>query len=598
VARKSMGAGALALAAAQCWGQAATPPTVLSPGEAPGVQVRAAPEEPPIQATPPTPPGAGTEANGQVLQAWQEQTGQAVWVKEDGQLEFHGATSLDVYGNSVNVPSGNPALSSLREGNKARGIFQGDIRTTSPEGDVTYLQGVVTSTNDRGVQSRYATQVNTLQVGRAGVGYQLAFGDVVAGFSNLSSNLGLRGALLTKEIGAFTLTGFAGTVADSWESLSNTTALDGLPPRSRYLRDVYGAKGDYRYSAETNLYATLQAYRDRTSSAPVLPGLAAMDGKVFTFGGKQQVAQGQWSAEAGKSQRTDLTTGNESDGRALTLDGSYRWTSLGVRAGFHDLSAAYASLAQTVAPGVREFYVGGDWSATPQLNLSMDVRHAITRLLGGPGFPEFRNDLDTFNTRVSYSVLSLPGLMLSLSDTRSKGEDSALNQTRNEQQQASAAYGMGMWNGQLSIGTGESSNSASALANSTSRQWQASIGRTFSDVSVEVAPAWTVSTQLFTSSQIQKFAAGEVRSRSIGLNVSMISSRWGNLAALLQRQKTTQVLAAAPGLSTSSFTLDWTRQFTPQWTGKAYARVNHRNHGDFALQADERVIGVQGAYQW
>ncbi len=593
---------AIALAASQCWGQAATPPTVQG-GEPAGVQIRAEPQEPPpIQATPPAPPGPGAEANSQVLQTWQEQTGQAVWVNDNGQVEFHGATSVDAYGNSVSSPSGNPALSGLRDGNKARGIFQGDIRSTSPEGDVTYVQGVLSSTNDRGVQSRYATQVNSLQVGRAGPGYQIAFGDVVAAFSNLSSSLGLRGGLVAREMDAFTFTAYAGTVADSWEALANSAALDGLAPRTRYLRDVYGAKLDYRLSTQTSLFATAQGYNDRMSSTTLFPGSPAYDGSVLTFGGKQQATQGQWAAEAGHSRRRDANTNIDASGNALALDGSYRWTAFGVRAGFHDLGANYASLAQTVAPGVREWYVGGDWNLTAFLNVGVDLRHSLSRLAPSAGFAGTSNELDTVNTRVSYSVESLPGLMFSLSDTRNKGEDNAGTSLRNNQTQLSAAYGSGAWNGQLTVGKGESSNSASALASSQTRSVQASVGRSFSDAigAAGMAPAWTVATQLFASAQEQDLAATAttLKNRIIGLNGSLQSQRYGNWSAVLQTQKTTQPAVGAAGLTTRSLILDWSKSFTQQWTAKAYARINRRNHGDFLLQVDERVVGVQGSYQW
>ncbi|MES2975146.1 MAG: hypothetical protein V4757_16140 [Pseudomonadota bacterium] len=592
----------LALAASQAMAQVATPPAVLAPVEGQGVQIRAseAQDPPPIQATPPAPPGPGAEANSQVLQTWQEQTGQAVWIKENGTVEFHGASSLDIYSNDVKNPAGNPALTGVRDGNMARGVFQGDIRTTSPEGDVTYVQGVLTSTNDRGVQSRYATQVNTLQVGRAGPGYQIAFGDVVAGFSGLSSNLGLRGALIAKEIDAFTVTAFAGTVADSWEALANASSLDGLAPRTRYLRDVHGAKADYRLSAQTTLFATLQGYSDRMGSVVLPAGTPAFSGSAFTVGGRQQALQGQWAAEAGHSRRRDLNANTDTSGHAFTLDGSYRWTAWGVRAGFHDLSPTWASLAQTVAPGVREYYAGADWSVMPQLNVGVDLRHSVSRIPGGIGFAAQSNGLDTLTTRLSYSVESLPGLMLSLSDTRNKGDDAAGNTTRNDQSQLSVAYGMGAWSGQVSIGRGESSNSLSPAASSESRTWQANVGRAFSAEARETQPAWTLFTQVFASGQDQDLTATgrTTGNRVVGANLSMQSQRLGTFSAALQAQRTTQPLPGAPRLSTRSLTLDWNRAITQQWSAKAYARVNRRNHGDPLLQVDERVIGVQGAYQW
>lgn len=243
-------ATALSLAISQAWAQTPAQPSA----------------EPPPAASSSMPPEPG--ANAQVLQNWQAQTGQAAWVNDDGKLEFHGAITVDVYGNSKNIPSGNPALSALPQGTFGRATFQGDVRTTSPDGDVTYLQGTVTGTSDRSIMPRYNTQINSLQGGRAGPGYQIAVGDVVAGFSGLSSNLGLRGLLAARQTERLTMTGFAGTVAESWESLLNAGALDGLAARTRYSRDVFGGKTELQFDDNISGYVTLQSWRDRKLGRP------------------------------------------------------------------------------------------------------------------------------------------------------------------------------------------------------------------------------------------------------------------------------------------------------------------------------------------
>lgn len=618
----------LVLVVGQCWAQAPGPEAVQLPNEvgnnSQGIQLA----EPLPMTAVTTPPPSNTlpaaqssalpvdaGANTQVLQAWQQQTGQAAWVNDQGKVEFHGALTVDAYGNGKDIPGGNPVLSPLPVGTFGKATFQGDVRSTSPEGDVTYLQGVVTHSNDRSIMPRYDTQINSLQAGRAGPGYQISVGDVVAGFSGLSSNLGLRGLLGARQMERLTFTGFAGTVTESWEALLNARPLDGFAARTRYSRDVFGGKAELQYDETLSGFVTLQGWRDRTGSADLPPGSTALSGMAASAGGKYVTQRAQLTMEAAHSSQQDISLGGTGfgapigvsspssigTGNAFIADGTYRWESLGMRAGFHDLSTGYASLAQTVAPGVREWYAGGDWNVSPELTWSTDLRHALSRMAATAFFPAANNELDSLTNRLTYNVSSLPGLMLGLSDMRNKGKDGFGNRSTNDQTLYNVAYAFGMWNAQASAGSGRSRSPATPLSDSDSTQWQLGVGRSFSDTaSVEVQPSWNLSTQFFSSGQNQRLinAGSEVRTLVVGLSASLQSQRHGNLNASLQRQRSTQPLAGQSTLVTNSFTFDWALALTKQWTIKTYARLNHRNHGDVLLQVDERIVGVQGSYQW
>ncbi len=568
----------------------------------------------PLQA--PLPPPAASSAtaaapssNAQVLQSWQAQTGQTASVNEEGGVEFHGELAVDVYNNHKSAPSGNPVLSPLPQGTFGRITFQGDVRTTTAEGDVTYLQGVVNSGSDRSLMPRYNTQIGSLQGGRAGPGYQLAVGDVVAGLSSLGSNLGLRGLLGQRQAERVTFIGFAGTVAESWEALLNAPTLEGLAPRTRYLRDVFGGKAELKYDEQLASFVTLQSWRDRTGSAALPPGTPAASGTSASIGGKYMSEQAQVSAEIARSAQTDMTQAaaglanqdRGGSGNAFIVDATYRWNAVGLRAGYHDLSTGYASLALSAAPGVREAYVGGDWNATPQLTLGSDLRHALTRVAGTVFALASQSLLDSWTNRVSYNVAALPGLVLSVSDTRNKGKDALGNPNINTQTQYNVGYASGSWSTQLGAGSGRSRSPVNPLADSNTLQWQASLARSFSDLSsLEVAPSWTASAQLFASGQTQSLinAGTQVRTVAVGLNTGLQSQRYGNFNGALQRQQSTQPVAGQPTLVTTSLILDWSRALTPQWKIKTYARLNYRNYGSFALQVDERVVGLQGVYQW
>jgi hypothetical protein len=565
------------------------------------------------QTEPPTEPPA--DANNQVLQAWQAQSGQAVWLKDDGLVEFHGAITVDAYSNHKDIPSGNPVLSALPEGGFGKGMFQGDVRSTSSAGDVTYLQGVVTASDDRSSMPRYEQQMVTMQGGRAGPGYQVAVGDVVAGFSGLSSNLGVRGLLGARQIDHLTMTGFAGTVSETWESLFNVNPLDGFSPRTRYLRDVFGGKAEMQYSETLSAFATLQGWRDLTSSANLTPGSTALGGNSVTVGGKYATDRAQVTVEAAHSNQQDLSDGGTGFGApagvssistvgagdALTADGTYRWNTVGMRAGYHDLSTRYTSLAQTVAPGVREGYVGADWFILPSLSLSSDLRHTLSRTEATTYAAAGKHEMDSFSNRLSYTVLSLPGLVLGVSDTRNNGKDTAGNTNANTQTMYTVGYASGLWSTQVGLGNGTSRSPLAPSADSDSAQWQFNLGRSFMDTShPEAAPSWNLFTQFFASGQNQHLvnAGTDTRTTMLGLNASLQHQRYGNFSANLQHQQTTQPLAGRADLMTDMLTLDWSRAMTAQWSFKAYARLNRRNYGDLLLRADEQVLGMQGGYQW
>lgn len=541
-------------------------------------------------------------ANAQVLQSWQQQTGQAASVDPQGKIEFHGGLTVDAYSNGVKSPSGNPALTPLRENDFGKLIFQGDVRSQTPQQDVTYLQGVLTATNDRSVISRYANQINSFQTGRVGAGYQLAFGDVVANYSTLSSNLGLRGLLAARQFGALTVTGVAGTVAESWEALYNRPAIDGLAPRTRYLRDVMGVKAEYAFNQQFAAFATLQSYSDRLGSAPLPMGTPALDGVVLSTGLKYTQDSLQLSAEIASANTEDKNTLADRRGNAFVVDGTYRFTQAGVglRFGYHDLGARFASLAQSVAPGIQEWYAGADWAMTPQLTWGLDLRDATTRMMATAFSPASENELQSISNRLSYSFQSITGLMLSLSDTRNQGKDALGNANSNDTTQLGVNYGSQQWSGGLSLGIGHSRSPANPLGDSDSSQWQLNLGRNWSDASLEKQASWTLSLQGSLGQQIQKQIAVGTQSKNTtyGLNLTASSTALGQLLLGMQRQQTLQPTPGAPRLATTSVNLDWTKAFTQQWQLKGYAKINLRNRGDTALQVDERIIGVQGSYKW
>lgn len=592
------------------------------------------------------------EANQQVLRSWQLQSGQGIpfgssnavtvdpvtgkpTVGLPGSYEFHGQVELGGYQNRVSSPTGNPALGSMRSGSFGKTVFQGDVRSMSAEQDVTYAQGTFTSTDDRGLQARYATQINNLQIGRSGAGYQIALGDVAASFSTLSSNLGLRGALLSKDLGAFTATGFAGVVADSWEALASQSTLDGQPVRTRNLRNVVGFKVDTKATSlgggQISAYATLQNYRDRAGTASAITAttppqplgaalapLTTLEGTVASLGAQYQRDNLQLTGELATSKTQDVggkivlagsASQSSAAGNALIIDATYKLGDASLRAGHHNLEANFTSLAQSITPGVRETYLGSDWQITPQLLWGVDGRTAVTRT---PAFGAASTggvagnsiSLNSLSNRLSYSLADYPGLVFSLLDTRNQGQDALQNDNRNDSTQVGASYANADWSANVLIGLGHTRNDSNAAYNSNNQNWQVFVGRNWRGANLTSAtsnqvPLWTFSLQGTAGQQKQNFvSAGSSQSFNAGFNLQASHAQLGSLNASWQVQTSTQPVAGAPRLRTNTYGLDWSREWSPQFTAKAYAKVSQRNHGDTRLQYDERVIGVLGIYKW
>jgi hypothetical protein len=586
-------------------------------------------------------------ANQQVLRSWQQQTGQGIPfgialidpatgkpVANAAATEFHGQLELGGYTNRVSVPSGNAALGSTRSGGFGKIVFQGDVRSTSAEQDITYAQGTFTSTDDRGVQPRYASQINNLQVGRSGPGYQIALGDVAANFSGLSTNQGLRGALLAKDIGALTATAYAGVVADSWEALSSRDTRDGQPARTRNLRDVAGLKADYKITQQgadqLSAYATLQHYRDQSGTASTLPPtvplplgtviapLTTLQGTIASLGGKYMQGNLQLSAELASSRSEDqnattTSTNDSASDNAFVIDALYKLGSVSLRAGHHDLGANFASLAQTNARGVRETYAGAEWQISPQLLWGIDARTANTRaptlgaLTGLTGtVPASESTLDSLSNRVSYSLQDTPGLAFSLSDTRSQGRDALGNDNRIDTTQLGVSFANPAWSANLSLGIGHARSAANSAFDSNSHNWQIFVGRNWASAPNASAgnsassDSWTLGLQGTLGQQTQKLLSQGTRSQgsNIGLNLQAVHTQLGTFSAGWQLQTTTQPLLGAPHLTSRSVQLDWSRDFGAHWNAKAYARDSRRNQGDALLEYNERTVGVQGTYKW
>ena len=564
------------------------------------------------------PPGAGS--NEEALKAWQAASGNQISptvVKTDEgetRLEWRSTLAADAYNNGIlpppAAPGAPPTATPLNTGNFAKAVLATDIRLLEPGGQVNFMQFAVTASNDRSALARYRNQLNSFQLGRTGQGYQVGAGDAAINFSQLGSTLGLRGLSMQRQLGAWTLSSYGGVVAESWEALVNRTPLDQNAVRSRYLRNVVGAKVEYAVMPGLKAFTTLQGYRDDVPSLSasqfvqqpsdarsVSTGLAYQAGP---WTGTTEVAQSRFEERYQLARR----------GNALLIDGTYRQATWSLRSGFHDIDPKYISLSQAVPPGVKEWYLGGDWTAAAWINLGMDYRDAMSRtaglaLLAPPADPALPPPFPVMATSTLTRALTsraninfgpdLPGWALSLTNTLNRGEDTQQRANRNQNTNAALSYSSPTWTGNLTGSTGKVASVANPQGDSTTRGAQVLLGRTYQGSVIPWSLGWTLTGGMQTQRLIA--AGNETVSRTHGLSLNGQRAEWAQFTFAYQGANISQT-TGGPDLVTQTLQVEVLKQFGAQHTFKVYLRGSHRNIGDVLLRTDERVFGVSLGMTW
>jgi hypothetical protein len=548
----------------------------------------------------------GDEANGnqEVLESWQKQSGQSATLVNNSNgstLEWHGQVTEDLYTVDTSNDSDEFALSGLQEGTFSLTTLQGDLRSTTEAGDINYIQGGVSLTRDRAKQTLYSSQMTNLQFGRAGQGYQISGGDIVADFSRIGSNLGLRGVYSAKQLNATTLYGFAGVVSDSWESLFNRHTLTNQPARSRYLRDAVGGKIDYKLNESWNVFGTAQTYSDRRSSLAnaLAIGQASQSGSTGTVGLGYRTLQSNFSVEVGTSRNgvDTAAAGDTLTDKALLVDMGYAWQTLNLHAGYHNIGLNYTSLAQNVVPGIRESFVGGDWFITPNLSYSNDIRRSEMRTVNFFDQNDTLNLVDTLVNRLNYNVTALPGLNIGLQDMRNWGKVEA-NTSRNNMTQLNIFYSTQHYSSGLTLSNARQRTNTNPLSNSTTDGVQVTLGRQILPGELIAFPSISGGIQFNGGYQQQRIANNtETTSGTQGVSVNVQSVKLGQLMFSIMNVDTRQPTAKAV-LNTKVVNLDWTKVISDALAFRAYIRNNFINHGDRLQTFDEKIVGAQLDYQW
>ncbi|HET7831422.1 MAG TPA: hypothetical protein VFK88_00505 [Gallionella sp.] len=536
--------------------------------------------------------------NSEVLQAWQSASGgempELAQDPEGGtRIEWHGGITLDKY--ETNATGGN-TLTPLRQGNFYKAQVQGDVRGTNQEGEVSYAQFSATNTDDRAALS-HATQINSLQFGRMGKGYQVALGDVAASFSALGASLGLRGILAQKQFGQTTLAGTAGVIAESWESLVRSV------PRTKLVRDVAAAKLETPVSASTRVFGTVQGYSDEKGSlATGISALAPAAASSATVGFAMQQERFSLQGEAGGSHWSEEGQLGHND-NAVVLDASWGFDKGFLSAGHHKIGKYYGSLGGGAGVGVKETYLNGNWNAASWITLGADARHSQNDMAGTPPPvtipptpPSTPNAAKTDSLATNASINfgpSLPGWNLLLNQMLSKGWNADNSTNRNSSYGANLVYAGQEWNSGLGYTRSRLTNNAAAASNSQTTGWTFNLGKLLTDASA----TWTASANFLAAHQEQKLdAGGSTRSTNWNLGLTGQRSGWGSLTASYQAGVTSQTVGG-PDLRQKGYLVDATHPF--QGTNasiKLYLRSNH-TYGAPGLGYNEKTAGLQLVYQ-
>ncbi|MCY7388990.1 MAG: hypothetical protein LH481_13180 [Burkholderiales bacterium] len=563
---------------------------------------------------------SASDGNEDARKAWQAASGSQmvpdVVKVSDGEskLEWRSTLTVDTYNNDIKpppAPPGSPPFATpLNTGNFAKTVFATNIRLIEPGGQVNFVQFALAASNDRSVVSRYPNQLNSLQVGRTGQGYQIGAGDTAISFSQLGTTLGLRGLNVQQQLGDWTVSGYGGMVSDSWEALYNRTPLDNTPARSRFVRRVLGTKVEYALAPGLKFFTTLQGYSDNVESLDAARvSQQPTDARALSTGLSYQ--DGPWTvtSEVAMS-RFEERYQPARKGDALLVDGSYRQSSWSLRGGYHDIDPKFVSLSQSVPPGVKESYIGGDWTAASWVTVGVDYRNAASRTAGlillaapmdpalPPPFPVMATSSITrsLTSRANINFgTDFPGLALSLSNTANQGEDAQQHGNRNQNSNAALSYSSATWSGNFSLMAGKLANNGNPQGDSTTSGIQAQLGRTYTGTIIP----WSFGWSLTAGEQIQRltFAGTETRSRSHGLMLNGQRAEWAQFTLAYQGSSISQT-TGGPELLTRSVQLDVAKQLGPQNSFKAYLRATQRNLGDVALRTDERVVGIQLNLGW
>ncbi len=556
-------------------------------------------------------------SNQQALQLWAQASGApapAVEQTADGgtKLEWRANVSYDLYSRSV---SGGQVLTPFSNGTFNRLQLQSDLRSTTPGNDLNWFLFGATVSDDRSALTA-GKVINTLQAGRTGQGYRVAFGDVPVNYSTLGTNLGLRGILGQRYFGSTLVSGAAGVVAESWEALNERSR------RHTLLRDVYAMKVEHPLSEATGVYATAQSYSDQRDS--LTPGTAAAAGAgatSATVGFTHRNGGFSLNAEGGTSRLSQDTQSRKSD-NAVIVDGGWQGSSFGLRAGHHDLGRNYSSSSGQAIGGLRETYTNATWAAQPWLTFNADVRTSDnnrpppppqpTVTAGGivPATPSSTatpapapaisagTKTDSGTVSASITFTQLPGSSLQLSHGESSSRNDLAGSTHTRTSGANLQYSGAAWSAGTGIQINGLTYAAQPASNSETTALNFNLGRQWSDAAAGGTPTWQVALNLMANRQRQEFDTGSTSTNlSYTTSLGAQSVGLGQLNASWTTGRINDPVSGAR-YTLNTYQIDAGRPVFKTGSLKLYARRTDNFKENPLLAYKEATTGVQFVYNY
>lgn len=508
-------------------------------------------------------------------------------------IQWTGGITADTYVNKINNAAAGAANTPLSSGTFGTSVVNSDLRGIGPAGDVSDFALGMTFSNDRAILSQTSHQVNNLQVGRVGPGYQLLMGDVAPNFSTLSSALGVRGLIGQRQFGNTGVSGYAGVVAESWEALDNQVY------RNQLVRDAYGVKVDQTLTPGLKIYGTAQDGADRNDSitAPAAIGTLA-PAHVRSGSGGFSYQQGRWQLAAEGAISNFEQFGQERRaGHAFIVDGSWSGSGLILRAGHHDIDSNFSTLSTAAQPGVRESYIGGDWTAASWVSLGTDIRRSQLTTLATPQVPSTVTSTDSGSVHATVNFgPNFAGWSSTLAEAESRSNDALAERSRNAQLSAGINYASPTWTSGFNYGLTQVRSAAAAATDSDTESMQLTLGRAFSNANANAPASWSLNLNGSGGVQHQHFLSGgdtSTTNYSFGVNGQHVG--WGSINLIFTGGQITQ-LTGLPVLRQRGVQFEMIHPFNAKTALKLYSRDIQRNIGDPLSGDTERVTGVQLSY--
>ena len=539
--------------------------------------------------------------NDTVLAAWQQSAGgaQPELVKQDDggtKIEWHGGVTLDRYTDSV---SGGTLLTPMRSGSYYKADIHSDLRAITPDGDTAFAQFSLTNTNDRSVLSSHDSQINSLVIGRSGQDYDFRFGDTSLDLSRLAGSTGgMRGVQAQRRFGTSTVVSVAdGVLTPSWEE------LDGAVPRTQYLRHAYAMKLEQGIGDATRLFVTHEGYSDDPNTIDSSNALlTAASASLTTAGFNYQRNNLSVSGEAATS-RWQEKGQNAHDSRAYAVDATWSGQSYGLYGGYHDTGVYYASLPGQAAPGIRETFVGGNWSAASWLALNLDLRRSQNRVAnamasGSSTLSSTRTDTVSAQQSITFGQ-RLPGLSLGLRQSVSNIKNSDGSSSRTAEYGANVSYSGQRWTSGIGYDLNRIDNALAPQSAGRTQTWTANLGANLEfGGDASTPPAWTASMNLTGTLQSYKSGLGtRSNGSSYGLQMHVQRGQWFVLDANYSEAFVSSPLAGGPTVRTRTYSVSAAHPFGAQNAIRFYLNNNGTISGAANQLYSEKQVGAELVYQ-